>query len=297
MDNLDWPELRYVATSSPKKKQKGVRKPKLSRSFEIKENEYLKDNNDGINLELENIDIEFSDPEIFNTSKPLSPIRSSSNNRNGRLDNDEYNESQKVTSFENTNKEHNNNINNNSNNNSSIIKFKESFVDVSDEEIQNESINSVKSDAETTIQKVKEFIETKRKTLHRNKLKIPKSDTKLKSDHIAPKKIVKSKHQKHQLKDDIKGPNMIQSTKDIVKHRKVLRKLIHEIHKFPYESEWKAEEWRLFQEYLNEWKLSKDDEMFQPIVLEDLFNCKISEIEIRINSLKKFVHWKKNSFK
>lgn len=296
MNNLNWPELRYVATSSPKKKRKAVRKPKLSRSFEIKEDENHKDNNNGINLELENIDIEYSDDEIFNSSTSLSPIRSYGNgNKTERGDNengDQYNESQKVTSFENAKEDSNNN-----NDNRSSIKSKESFVDISDEEVQNESINSVKSEAETTIQKVKEFIETKRKILNGNISKNPKLDTKLKLNHTIPKKIVKSIHPKHQLKEGVKGANMVKSNSDVARHRRILRRLIHEIHKFPYESVWKAEEWRLFQEYLNEWKLSKDDEMFQPIVLEDLFNCKISEIEIRINGLKKFVHWKKNNLK
>ncbi|GAV26725.1 hypothetical protein PMKS-000180 [Pichia membranifaciens] len=75
-------------------------------------------------------------------------------------------------------------------------------------------------------------------------------------------------------------------------HRKNLRRLIHEIHKLPYNSDWNVREWHLLQEYLNEWKLSEDDDMLKPVVLRDLFNCTVAELEIRIGSLKKFVHWK-----
>lgn len=84
------------------------------------------------------------------------------------------------------------------------------------------------------------------------------------------------------------------SISSIDRHQRIIRRLIHKIHKKPYRNEWNLEEWKLFQKYIGEWRLSGDDKMFDSTVLEDLFNCDVDELNIRIDSLKYLINVKKN---
>ena len=84
------------------------------------------------------------------------------------------------------------------------------------------------------------------------------------------------------------------SISSIDRHQRIIRRLIHKIHKKPYRNEWDLEEWKLFQKYIGEWRLSGDDKMFDSTVLEDLFNCDVDELNIRIDSLKYLINVKKN---
>ena len=84
------------------------------------------------------------------------------------------------------------------------------------------------------------------------------------------------------------------SFSSVDRHQRIIRRLIHKIHKKPYRNEWDLEEWKLFQKYIGEWRLSGDDKMFDSTVLEDLFNCDVDELNIRIDSLKYLINVKKN---
>lgn len=320
MEKYGWPDLDHVATSSPKKRSRGT-KPKLNNNkdkINRKGNVNEDANNVKSSLQLGVFNFEFSDAEIINHSRSLSPIRSSNTSKimeniepekekEDDDDNEEgeiHNISQKVTSFE-KNDSNSTNFNSKSNN-----EMNENLSS-SDEEV-NESLNSNKSEGEITIQKVKEFIESKRKELDKERRLKAKKQKKFKSELVSksnslknPQKINKPDHRKLKINQDnvIDNVNLKDNDKDndkvdkqkLIEHSKTLKKLIHEIHKLPYDIEWKAKEWRLFQEYLNEWKLSGDDNMFQPVVLQDLFNCGVIEIETRMNSLLKFMHWKKRN--
>ena len=84
------------------------------------------------------------------------------------------------------------------------------------------------------------------------------------------------------------------SFSSVDRHQRIIRRLIHKIHKKPYRNDWDLEEWKLFQKYIGEWRLSGDDKMFDSTVLEDLFNCDVDELNIRIDSLKYLINVKKN---
>lgn len=157
------------------------------------------------------------------------------------------------------------------------------------------SIQSTQSEAETTIQRVRNFIENKRKGLNEKK----------KMNRLKPElDLSDSKPSPTIANSTVNGASYVVKKHPTVKgkkqrdtHQRNLRRLIHKIHKQPYNEEWTVTEWQLFQQYLNEWRLSDDDKMFQPIVLQDLFNCFIDELEIRVHSLKKFKKWKEGKRK
>lgn len=145
-----------------------------------------------------------------------------------------------------------------------------------------ESNISHNSDADDTILKVKQFIEGKRKDLNNKR----KSLSPQKKEHVEGPNIPKLKDTERKQKINLKASKQR-------KHRKTLQRLIRKIHEEPYDSQWSIVEWQLFQHYLNEWKLSGDDNMFNDEVLKDLFNCSVEELEVRIKSLKKLVDYKR----
>lgn len=257
MERAQWDGLESLATSSPKKKstQKRLKVPPTGR-----------------NIELGEFNFEFSKKETVDPST-LSPVRSSIQEKSEAIIKRE--DTQKVTSFE----KNSSSVSYSGRAQNSHVQQSDEF-DSSEEMLVDLTSSSNKSEAETTIQKVKDFIENKRNAL--------KKDTKANTiPRMSSSKRVSRAQQRRPIETGLKpkvSPNQ---------HRKNLRRLIHRIHKLPYNSEWGVEEWHLLQEYLNEWRLSDDDDMLQPFVLSDLFNCTVAELEIRINSLKKFVHWKK----
>jgi DNA primase len=140
---------------------------------------------------------------------------------------------------------------------------------------------------EVTVQQVKEFIANRKKQMEARKAErqsrrhatsVPSTQQEL------PSQQRQVQRQRQDVIPVLSKPN---------KHKRVLRRLIHNIHEKSYNSQWDVEEWQLFQKYLNEWKLSDDDNMVEPEVLEKLFNCSMEELEIRIKSLRNFAHWKR----
>ncbi|ODQ45339.1 hypothetical protein PICMEDRAFT_64960 [Pichia membranifaciens NRRL Y-2026] len=261
MENIEWEELDNLAMSSPKKRLVQA-KPNHGSTAPPREG-----NN---NIELGEFNLEFFDKQLAN-SRSLSPVRLPSRNGTSIA-----NKEEKVTSFQ---KDHSGSgLSGNSLDKST---HKHNSSGSSDEEVVNISTSSSsnKSEAEIAIQKVKDFIESKRKMI--------KKDTNVTGLRTSSSKKV------GKAEPGRRGPGKVKAKINPSQHRKNLRRLIHEIHKLPYNSDWNAKEWHLLQEYLNEWKLSEDDDMFQPVVLRDLFNCTVSELEIRIGSLRKFVRWKK----
>lgn len=265
MENLAWEELESLATSSPKK---GHVQTKTNHGSTV----LAKEGNNN-NIELGEFNLEFFDKQPVN-SRSLSPVRLPVRNGANIATKEE-----KVTSFERDNGD--TGLSNTPRDKST---HEGNGSESSDEEVvkvssSSSSFFSNKSEAEIAIQKVKDFIESKRKM-------IKKKDTNKTGPRTSSsKKVVKAELVRT-------APGNMKAKKDPRQHRKNLRRLIHEIHKLPYNSDWNVREWHLLQEYLNEWKLSEDDDMLKPVVLRDLFNCTVAELEIRIGSLKKFVHWK-----
>ena len=266
MENLEWEELESLATSSPKKRHV---QPRTNHGSTV-----LPKEGNNNNIELGELNLEFFDKQPAD-SRSLSPVRLPVRKGASIATREE-----KVTSFERDNGD--TGLSNTPRDKST---HEGNGSGSSDEEVVNISSSSSspfsnKSEAEIAIQKVKDFIESKRKMMKKKDINKTGSRTSS-SKKVAKAELVKAAAGKMKAKIN---PNQ---------HRKNLRRLIHEIHKLPYNSDWNVREWHLLQEYLNEWKLSEDDNMFQPVVLRDLFNCTVAELEIRIGSLKKFVHWKK----
>jgi hypothetical protein len=142
-------------------------------------------------------------------------------------------------------------------------------------------------DQPVTVQQVKEFIANRKKQMEARKAE-RQSRRHATSVPLTQQELPSQQRQLQQQRQDVihvlSKPN---------KHKRVLRRLIHNIHEKSYNSQWDVEEWQLFQKYLNEWKLSDDDNMVEPEVLEKLFNCSMEELEIRIKSLRNFAHWKR----
>lgn len=317
MDKIDLQELGIV-TSSPKKRVKrGKKVPKLGRSLAPKIDKHNTDNN---NIALNDFNFDFpgiSIPDNDGTaitelglekSTRLSPIPSfiqslkeDDNDYNINEDNNNYDDSKKVTSFENMTSSY-------SQKSGTTNRMQEEDARKSSdtEEVINDSVNSGKSEAEVTIEKIKEFIETKRKALkHKGsspiKLAIKESLASQPTAQVNPSSISSikssSKVKKGKVTKTTKHTTKVKDNKNVDKfktlHQKNLRRLIDAIDNSPYESKWTIREWQLFQQYLNEWKVSGDDEMFEPEILEELFNCKFSDMEVRVASLKTFLLWKK----
>lgn len=196
----------------------------------------------------------WKDEEVYNSSR-LSPIGA---------DGKEYHELEKVTSF---------------------TPQKPEPKDVKAD--QGGSLCNFEADH--MIQRVKQFIEGKRKDLDEKK------------KFFSPQKEIfnGATAATDKTNDRFNHNQDLQSAKlnRLKKHQRYLRRLIQKIHKEPYESEWSIVEWQLFQHYLNEWKLSGDDKMFYAEVLKDLFNCSIEELEARAKSLKKLVYYKRKIVK
>jgi hypothetical protein len=247
---MEYPHNNYINTSSPKKIEKRIR---LGRSLRLVDLE--KENKNKVNIDLSNFSSE--DEEVYN-STIMSPVRIEEPVHAGKVG--EFGKAVEINEV----KIYDNDSNNNNN------------PDIEMEVQANSTIQSVQSnhsEAETTIKRVKDFIEIKRKGLNETKRIVRESNK---------NGVNKS------TEDSLNKEKKILDT-----HQKNLRRLIHRIHKQPYDEKWGITEWRLFQEYLNEWKLSDDDSMFQPIILQNLFNCYIDELEIRVRSLKKLKKWKK----
>lgn len=262
-----------LGTSSPKKKgsktgSKGDKKEK-TKSIKGKKGSTLKIKQRKMNSESKNAgkddnialaeySSDFSEYDIFNSSL-LSPIRVEDKyevDNDGIVDVDDVDNQNKVSQYS--------------------IESEKNIMSFDAEE---EEESRVSSEAESTINKVKKFIESKRKGLE---------DRKEGSNNAVQQtsKNGSSKSSKNVLK---KGKRVLNP------HQKKVRKLVLEIHQYPYDNskDWSSVEWKLFKEYIYEWFISKDDEMFQLIVLQDLFNCDLNELQLRINSLKKLFQIKK----
>lgn len=211
----------------------------------------------GTSPEYDSREDEWEDEEVYNSSR-LSPIGAEAKG---------LHELEKVSSYTPQNRQH-------TTPKDTKIKNDERYLETDITE---------KSEADDTILKVKKFIEGKRKDL----------DNKRKS--LSPKKTEKVDQSASSKPNDAERRQKIDVRKinKQKRHRKVLQRLIHKIHEEPYDSQWSIVEWQLFQHYLNEWKLSGDDNMFNDEVLKDLFNCSVEELEVRIKSLKKLLDYKR----
>jgi hypothetical protein len=175
------------------------------------------------------------------------------------------------------------------NNDSSIDTREQRDIDQPVEVRHDGVIDNVTSpfEEEVTVQQVKEFIANRKKQMEARKAE-RQSRRHATSVPLTQQELPSQQRQLQQQRQDVihvlSKPN---------KHKRVLRRLIHNIHEKSYNSQWDVEEWQLFQKYLNEWKLSDDDNMVEPEVLEKLFNCSMEELEIRIKSLRNFAHWKR----
>lgn len=260
-----------VATSSPKKHAKRIR---LGRNLHLVGVNDDENNNNKNNIDLANFSSD--DEEVYNSSM-MSPIRIDET-LDATKHGEDVDEVKKVED-----------------NDLSSMKHADIDNSILMEDVGNDTVTSLQStpsEAETTIQRVKEFIESKRKGLNEKKKRI-KSKTKLDTPDPKPlPTITKTPVNNAAVNATTSSNNKWKKQLDV--HQKKLRRLIHKIHKQPYEEEWSIIEWKLFQQYLNEWKLSEDDKMFQPIVLQDLFNCFIDELELRVHSLRKFKKWKED---
>lgn len=133
------------------------------------------------------------------------------------------------------------------------------------------------SDADVTIQRVREFIENKRRVLVEAKRKRREGAS-----------VTNNIPQREKERGGTSPPGNSKTVK-LDKHQRKLRQLVHKIHKQPFDINWSTEEWNLFRLYLKEWKLSGDDKMLDKFVVEDLFNCTVDELHVRLKSLKRFI--------
>lgn len=246
--------LSALDTSSPKKSMKRTQLNRSLNTVDVTKSDK--------NITLNEYSSDFSDYEVRNLNS-MSPVKvadaefSNSDSKVGE---------EKVTSFDEHHHHHHHHKDSNHGKNED---------ESSNEDVKNDTIVSNNSEAETTIQRVKEFIESKRKRLDN------KSTPKLSSKNSKTRSISSTTNQE-------RNKRTISN-----EHQRNLRKMVYKIQKLPYKTEWSISEWTLFHRYLVEWKTSCDDSMFQPLVLQELFNCSIEEIQMRINSLKKFTHWKR----
>lgn len=141
-----------------------------------------------------------------------------------------------------------------------------------------------------TIEKVKKFIENKKKDLDQKRLAT--SPTK---QNVLEKPKPKLKPEGVPDESERKLKLKAMKSRKLAQHSKNLRRLIHRIHKEPYDAEWNIVEWQMFQQYLNEWKLSGDDNMFHEEVLKDLFNCSVDELRVRAKSLSRLAKHKRSA--
>lgn len=138
-----------------------------------------------------------------------------------------------------------------------------------------EEVDSEHGEADVTIQQLKDLIESKKRLLNEKEQMVHDN-----GNAVGARGGI----------DEQTGRRVSAN-----RHKKTLHQLIRKIHREPYGMEWSAVEWRLFQRYLNEWRLSGDDNMFQELVLQDLFNCSVDVLRIRMKSLTRFVHWKRRT--